>query len=117
MEWPTLDANLPPPTETLACWKLLDPANTFIVSSFLVRTSADSESPPTPPIFKNKTKELGQMGKNVTNLTCQKVLVKQAKYSYKTEMGEKMKEYSKTSLKCKEQKMGEFNFTHDLTIL
>lgn len=89
LEWPTLGANLPPPAETLACWKLLDPVNTFIASSFLVRTSANSESPPTPPIFKNKMKDLGQMGKNVINLTCQNVLVKQAKYYYKTEMGGK----------------------------
>lgn len=98
MEWPTLDASLPPPTETLASWKLLDPANTFIVSSFLIRISASSESPSTPPIFKIKMKELGKMGKNVINLTCQNILVKLRKYYYKTEMGEKkMKEYNKTS--------------------
>lgn len=89
MEWPTLDASLPPPTETLASWKLLDPANTFIVSSFLIRISASSESPSTPPIFKIKMKELGKMGKNVINLTCQNILVKLRKYYYKTEMGGK----------------------------
>lgn len=43
-------------------------------------------------------KELGKMGKNVINLTCQNILVKLRKYYYKTEMGEKkMKEYNKTS--------------------
>lgn len=31
--------------------------------------------------------------------------------------GKKMKEYNKTSLKRKEQKMGEFNFMHGLTTL
>lgn len=87
-----LDAILPQNTKTVAFLTLLASVNAFIVSSFIVRTSTGSESPPTPPIFKNKMKEFkNKMGKNVINVTCQNLLVKRIKYYCEIEIGKKWK--------------------------
>jgi len=69
----------------------LAPASTFIASSFTARRSTSSESPPTAPISKDKMKELGKAGKNVTSVTSWNFSMKLIKYYYKIEMGKKEK--------------------------